>query len=67
MKSCTEQERLVHSYTQAALKYNWLNTERIIAAIKGVDPPTSKEIAAAERRKQTTKSAVLTHQKRHGC
>ena len=62
-----EQERLVRSYTKAALKYNWLNTERIVAAIKGVEPPTSEEIAAAERRKQTAKTAVLTHQKRHGC
>ena len=64
---CVEQERLVNSYTKAALKYNWLNTERIVAAIKGVEPPPPREIAEAEKRKQSAKHAVLTHQKAHGC
>jgi hypothetical protein len=64
---CIERERLVQAYTTAALRYNRLHSERIMAVIKGREPPTAAELIEAEIQKDNVKIALLTHREEHGC
>ena len=67
VKFCIERQRLVEAYTEAALRYRRLHSERIVAVIQGLEPPTSAEVVEAESKKEKAKIAVLAHQKEHGC
>jgi len=67
IKFCIERERLVRAYTTAALRHNRLLIQRILAEIKGLEPPSPAEITEADTKKENAKIAILAHQREHGC
>ena len=64
---CIEKERLVDEFLAAVYDYNTVQSAQVQALKRGEPWQFDEELTKASERRRKAKSAILEHQKQHGC
>jgi hypothetical protein len=66
-KACEERHALITAFTLAVSEYNRIQSLQMESIIKGEGSAHESDLAAARKRMEGAKKAILSHEHSHGC